>query len=80
MRQMARERLARKGSEISGAGRRWHMMEVHGPLSNECALDAGAQFFLIETSSEETLLVSRGPGEKGMRELYLWEVTRGRAS
>lgn len=66
-----REPLKREGSRIVCGGRKWDMMGVHGPLE----IKGGAgQYFQIDTSAEETLLVYRDPGERGMRDLYLLAV------
>ena len=66
-----REPLQRQGSRIMGGGRRWEMMGVHGPLEIK---GGDGQYFRIDTSADETLLVYRDPGEKGMRALYLLAV------
>jgi len=63
--------MERQGARISGGGRVWQMTNVQGPI------DLGQnerQFFRIETSKNETLLVYRPPGERGMRQLFLLEV------
>jgi hypothetical protein len=73
--QISEELLDRKGSELRGRGRRWQMMSVQGPLELPGA-DQSRQYFQIETASKETLLVYRGPGEKGMRQLYLLHLSR----
>lgn len=74
--QISEELLDRKGSELRGRDRRWQMMNVQGPLELPGA-DQTREYFRIETASKETLLVYRGPGEKGMRQLYLLNLSRG---
>ncbi|MGE3262300.1 MAG: hypothetical protein AB7K68_11020 [Bacteriovoracia bacterium] len=66
--------LKRKGARLSSPLGSWQMLGVYGPLSLEERSAGNRQFFRIETSSRETLLVYRDPGERGMRELYLYEV------
>lgn len=73
--QISEELLDRKGSELRGNGRRWQMMDVQGPLELPGA-DRSREYFRIETASKETLLVCRGTGEKGMRRLYLLNLSR----
>lgn len=74
--QISEELLDRKGSELRGRERRWQMMSVQGPLELPDA-DQSKEYFRIETASAETLLVCRGSGEKGMRRLYLLNLSRG---
>lgn len=67
--------LKRKGARLSSPLGSWQMMGVYGPLSLENqASENGREFFRIETSSRETLYVYRPAGERGMRDLYLYEV------
>lgn len=67
-------RLHRKGSWLrGGAGAAWQMLSVHGPL---IATDSSRQYFRIETSAREILLVFRTADERGMRELFLCGVER----
>jgi hypothetical protein len=73
--QISAELLARKGSELRGRDRRWQMMSVQGPLEMPGA-DQSKEYFQIETTSKETLLVYRALSEKGMRELYLLNLSR----
>jgi hypothetical protein len=73
--QLSEEPLGRKGSELRGRGRRWQMMSVQGPLELPGA-DQSKEYFRIETANKETLLVYRGSGEKGMRQLYLLNLSR----
>lgn len=65
------EPLERKGSRIMARGKEWNMMEVHGPLEIK---GGDGQYFRIDTSVEESLLVYRDPGERGMRNLSLLAV------
>ncbi|MGZ3693380.1 MAG: hypothetical protein ACXWQO_04260 [Bdellovibrionota bacterium] len=65
--------LKRKGARLSSPLGTWQMLGVHGPLSLEGS--ESRQFFRIETASRETLLVYRQAGERGMRELYLCDVS-----
>lgn len=67
--------LSRKGSELRGLGRKWNMLSVSGPLEVPAG-DGTREYFRIETSSAETLVVYRGTGTKGMRELYLFAMTK----
>ena len=66
----------RKGARLSSPLGSWQMMGVYGPLTLENqALGAnGREFFRIETTARETLYVYRQAGERGMRDLYLYEV------
>lgn len=73
--QVSEELLHRKGSELRGSQRRWQMMSVQGPLELPGA-DQSREYFRIETANAETLLVYRGSGEKGMRQLYLLRLLR----
>lgn len=62
--------LERKGNQLSWAGRRtWNMMELHGPLPQK---NGRRQYFRVITAEKETLIVYREPGERGMRQLYLF--------
>jgi hypothetical protein len=62
--------LERKGSQLHWAGRRtWNMVSVHGPLKEK---GGRRQFFRVITAEKETLIVYREPGEKGMRQLFLF--------
>ncbi len=67
--------LHRKGAWLKGQqgdeSHSWQMSSVHGPLSLECS---EREYFRVETTSREVLLVSRRVGEKGMRELRLDSV------
>lgn len=70
--------LRRKGARLSSALGSWQMMNVYGPLSLGNEAEESRQFFRIETASRETLLVYRKEGERGMRELFLYEVVPGK--
>jgi hypothetical protein len=62
--------LIRKGSQLHWAGRRtWNMVSVHGPLKE---INGHRQFFRVITAENETLIVYREAGERGMRQLYLF--------
>jgi len=62
--------LERKGSQLSWAGQRtWNMVSVHGPLKDRASR---RQFFRVHTKEEETLIVYREAGERGMRRLFLF--------
>ena len=61
--------LRRKGSWLFGSEKSWQMASVEGPL--EISHPSGRQFFRVETTAREVLLVSRASGERGMRELRL---------
>jgi len=63
--------LHREGSKIISQEKQWQMMGVRGPLPIR---GGEGQYFQIDTSAEETLLVYRDPGEKGMRRLFLLAV------
>jgi hypothetical protein len=67
--------LHRKGAWLKGhhgdESHSWQMSSVHGPLSLE---SSDREYFRVETTSREVLLVSRRLGEKGMRELRLDSV------
>jgi hypothetical protein len=69
--------LKRKGARLSSPLGSWQMLGVYGPLSLEG--EEERQFFRIETAARETLLVYRRAGEKGMRELFLYEVSGDKA-
>lgn len=49
----------------------WQMASVQGPLAFE---SQDREYFRVETTNQEILLVSRHFGEKGMRELRLDSV------
>jgi hypothetical protein len=82
MKQRSFSALERKGSRVFGGGREWQMVGVQGPLEGTGAAPGphGRQYFQIETSSEETLLVFRRREERGMRELFLLAVLPGPAT
>lgn len=63
--------LKRKGAWLISPKGRWQMHAVHGPIKIE---GDEREYFRVETSCLEVFLVSRGPGEKGMRELRLDSV------
>lgn len=65
--------LKRKGSRLSSPLGSWQMQGVYGPLSMENSNNR--EFFRIETSNQETLWVWRQSGEKGMRELFLFDIS-----
>jgi hypothetical protein len=70
--------LKRKGARLSSPLGSWQMLGVYGPLTLENEASAnGREFFRIETTARETLFVYRNPGERGMRELFLYEVADG---
>lgn len=72
--------LKRKGARLSSALGSWQMLGVHGPLSPSTdAGEEGREFFRIETTAKEILLVYRRAGERGMRELFLCDVSGERA-
>lgn len=64
--------LIRRGSWLITEQGRWQMHSVQGPLETGWSPDR--QYFRVETSSNELLLVSRPMGERGMRELRLESV------
>ncbi|RZA09826.1 MAG: hypothetical protein EOP11_00290 [Proteobacteria bacterium] len=62
--------LERRGSQLHWAGRRtWNMVGVHGPLKSP---NGKRQYFRVHTDKNETLIVYREKGERGMRQLYLF--------
>ncbi len=74
---LAKEILIRKGHELWGENRQWQMMSVQGPLENlGNEEEKNREYFRIETSTEETLLVSREVGERGMRHLHLLNLVK----
>ena len=72
--------LKRKGSRLSSAVGSWQMQGVYGPLSlepgDELGQESERQFFRIETTARETLWVFRRRGERGMRDLFLFDVSQ----
>lgn len=60
--------LQRKGAWLISSEGRWQMSSVQGPLALE---NNEREYFRVETTCHEVLLVSRRIGEKGMRELRL---------
>jgi hypothetical protein len=62
--------LDRQGSRLSLGQQTWNMVEVHGPLPSQGP--TRRQFFRVVTAEEETLIVYRESGEKGMRRLFLF--------
>ena len=69
--------LRRRGSWLIAENASWQMQAVHGPFKNT---ELGREYFQVQTANEETLLISRAHGERGMRDLRLDSVLESKSA